>query len=498
MKKQTRLLTKTAYGHGILCEKLFWVYQNRRDEMPEADEATQAIFDQGHLIGDLAKSLYPDGIEIDWNSGHETGVAQTKAVLGERKPIFEAGFQHGKTHARADILNPAARGRWDLIEVKSSTAVKEEHLDDVAFQKHVYEGAGVSIGRCFVMHVDKTYVREGELDVSRLLQLTEVTKEIKPLAGELPSNVTRLLTVMSRTRCPDAPLGPHCAGCALYDECWSFLPGRHVFSLHRAGQRAYDLMEEGILEIKDIPDHYPLTGKQSIQVKCEKTGNAHVAPKGIGSFVNELKYPLHFLDFETFMLAVPPFDRMSPYEQVPFQYSLYIVRAPGESGDHHSYLSDGSVDPRPEVLNALKKKLGKRGSIIAYNASFEIRVLESCARHFPEYAAWLESIRPRIVDLYAPFRDFHFYHPGQNGSASLKVVMPALTGRNYDGLQIADGQTASRRFLEMAFGEIPETEKSAIRKALQVYCDQDAEGMSGIVDALRALCEQGDDGGEIT
>ena len=489
MPQKRRLLTKTAYGYGLLCDKLFWMYQNKRDELPEPDEATQAIFDQGHLIGNLAKSIYPDGVEIDWSSGHDAGIAQTSTALRDRIPIFEAGFQHGQTHARADILRPAARGAWDLIEVKSSGQVKDEHYEDVAFQKHVYEGAGVRIGRCFVMHVDKTYVRKGEVEAARLLKLADVTQEIKHLKSKVPAEVKRMLSVMAREKCPDAPIGRHCADCCLYQDCWSFLPERSIFSLHRAGAMAYDLKEQGILKTADIPDDFPLTKRQSIQRSCEKSGKPHIEPKVIRAFLEQLRYPLHFLDFETFMTAVPQYDLMSPYEQVPFQYSLHVAGSQRERGVHYSFLSDGSIDPRPEILTGLKKRLGTAGSIVAYNAQFEVRVLESCVRHFPKFGAWLESIRPRVVDLHAPFRDFHYYHPGQSGSTSLKAVMPALTGRDYEELEIADGQTASLRFREMAFGNLAEAGKKAIRKALEIYCRQDAEGMSGIIKALRRLCD---------
>lgn len=184
----------------------------------------------------------------DWGAGHEEGIARTNAALRERKPVFEAGLQHGQTHARADILRPAARGAWDLIEVKSSGQVKEEHYDDVAFQKHVDEGAGVRVGRCFVMHVDKTYVRQGKVEADRLLTLADVTQEIKPLKSKVPAEVKSMLSVMAREKCPDAPIGTQCSGCDLYDDCWSFLPRRSVFSLHRIGSTAYKLMEQGILK----------------------------------------------------------------------------------------------------------------------------------------------------------------------------------------------------------------------------------------------------------
>ena len=481
------LLTKSAFRFGLACDRYFWIYQNARESLPEVDESTQAIFDQGHLIGNLAKTLYPGGTEIDWSSGHKAGIAQTGAAVGERKPIFEAGFQDGMTHARADILNPSSRGKWDLIEVKSSTSAKEDHLYDVAFQKHVYEGAGIGIDCCSVMHVNRNYVRIGKLDVEQLLECTDVTDEIRPYAPGIPDEIKRQLSVMSLPDPPDPALVPMCSECTLYPECWAFLPDHNVISLYRIGQKARELLDQNILAIKDIPDGYPLTPKQSIQVDCVKTGKPYIELPAIREFLRRLQYPTYFLDFETFMTAVPPYDDSRPYDNVPFQYSLHIVRSPGSGVEHKSFLSDGKRDPRQEILKMLKSELGRKGSIVAYNAGYEIRVLKSCIVYFPEYGAWLQSILPRFVDLLIPFREFYYYHPDQNGSNSLKAVLPALTGRGYAGLDISEGQTASLRFMEMAFGEVDEAGRMEIRDALEAYCSQDTEGMIDIVEALRNL-----------
>ncbi|MGA2260032.1 MAG: DUF2779 domain-containing protein [Acidobacteriota bacterium] len=488
MAEKKQLLTKSAFLLGLQCDKLLWMYQNQRELMPEVDETTQAIFRQGHRVGDLAKTLYPDGIEIDWSAGHEQGIAQTRAALRQRKPLFEAGFVHGRLHARADILKPAANGRWDLIEVKSSSKVKEEHIPDVAFQKQVYEGAGIRIHRCYLMHVDTSYVRDGEVDPEGLLQRTEVTDEVTASADVVRSEAKRMIAVMSAKKCPEVPVGSHCAECALYGDCWAFLPERHVFSLTYGGQKCYELMDQGILKVRDIPDDFPLREKQAIQVACEKSRKPHMRLEKIEEFLGSLAYPLYFLDFETFMAAVPPYDRMSPYEVIPFQFSLHVLEALGKSGKHHSYLADGSGDPRPELLGMLKKLIGRTGSIVAFNASYETRILYLCSRRFSEFAGWIESLRPRFVDLHVPFWQLDYYHPDQQGSTSLKAVLPAMTKLRYDDLEIGDGQTASLRFAEMAFGDVTPAAKQDIRAALETYCHQDTEGMVEIVKALQRLC----------
>jgi len=486
--EKKRLLTKSAFLCGLQCDKLLWVDRNQPEQLPPVDESTQAVFDQGHQVGDLAKELYPDGIEIDWENGHEAGIAQTRAVLAERKPMFEAGFQTGKLHARADILQPAAGGRWDLIEAKSSSKVKEEHIPDVAFQKHVYESAGIRIRRCYLIHIDTSYTRRGALDVEGLFQRTEVTGEVGTMEVEVRSEARRLLSVMAKPRCPEVEVGPHCAGCALYDQCWSFLPDHSVFSLARGGAKSYDLMEQGILKVRDIPEDFELNAKQEIQVACDKSGKVHIERNALRRFLDQLRYPLYFLDFETMSVAVPPYDLLSPYEKVPFQYSLHIVDSPVKRARRHSYIAGGAADPRPEILSNLKTLIGKKGSIVAFNASFEKSVLRSCVNRFPRFAAWFQSMEPRIVDLYTPFRDFHYYHPDQDGSASLKAVLPVLTGKSYEDLEIADGQVAALRFREMAFGNLPAAKEKEIRNALEIYCRQDSEGMLEIVKALEKLC----------
>jgi hypothetical protein len=487
MTQKKQLLTKSAFLLGLQCDKLLWMYQNQRDLMPKVDETTQAIFRQGHRIGDLAKTLYPDGIEIDWKNGHEHGIALTRAALRQRKPLFEAGFVHGSLHARADILKPAANGRWDLLEVKSSSKVKEEHIPDVAFQKQVYEGAGIPINRCYVMHVDTSYVRDGEVDPEGLLWRTEVTDEVKASADVVRSEARRMISVMTAKQCPKTGPGPHCDGCALYGDCWAFLPQRHVFSLTRGGRKCYELMEQGILKMEDVPDDFPLNEKQAIQVACEKSRRPRINAEKIGEFLGSLTYPLYFLDFETFMVAVPPYDRVSPYEAIPFQFSLHVVEGPRKRAKHHSFLADGSGDPRPELLGRLKKLIGKTGSIVAFNATFETRVLYLCSRRLPEFAGWIQSLRPRFVDLHLPFSRFDYYHPDQQGSTSLKAVLPAMTRLRYDDLYIADGQTASLRYAEMAFGNVTAETRRAIRAALEIYCRQDTEGMVEIVKVLQSL-----------
>jgi len=299
-----------------------------------------------------------------------------------------------------------------------------------------------------------------------------------------------MLDVISAKQCPDTTIGKHCRDpydCLLQEACWSFLPDNNVFNLYRGGKKSIELFESGVLAIKDIPDEYAITGNQQIQKGCEVNGEAYIDRDEIRKFLGTLEYPLYYLDFETFSTAVPMFDGTKPYQNIPFQFSLHTVENHDAEPHHYSFLAEGATDPRPKLLSELKKTLGEQGSIVVYNQSFEKGILKDLAEAFPEYCGWVEDVLARIVDLIIPFRRFHYYDPKQQGSASLKRVLPALTGKGYDGLDISQGEDASIAFLGVTYGDVSDEVRDKVRRDLEEYCGLDTEGMIWIMDRLREI-----------
>jgi hypothetical protein len=476
-------VSKSKYLNGLQCHKLLWYAYNDKKAIPAPDEATQAIFDQGHDVGALARSLFPGGIEI---SGDVTQFAEvlerSRGALSLRKPLFEAAFTYKNAYARADILLPVHRNEWDIVEVKSSTQVKEINLHDLALQRYAYEGAGLRIRTCSLMHIDNTYVRRGAIDPQRLLATEDVTDDVALLLPGVERNLASMVRIIGAPKYPRTPIGPHCSDpydCPLRDLCWDSLPEENVFSLYRGGAKAWELFGRGIEKLDDIPEDFPLSAVQKIQMEAYDTGKPVVDRKALGAFLGTLEYPLYYLDFETFATAIPLYDGVRPYQNIPFQFSLHIVGAPGKTPEHHAFLAPGEEDPRTELLAELKDLLGKKGSIICYNASFEkARLRESCEA-YPSYAAWWEKTEGRVVDLLVPFRSFQYYHPSQRGSASMKVVLPAITGKGYEGMAIADGGTASREYLRVTYGGASAEEKTRVRDELLEYCGLDTMGNKG-------------------
>lgn len=482
-------ISKSKFLAGLQCDRLLWTLYNAKEQLPPIDEATQAVFDQGKEVGDLAKQLCPDGIEVGVGiTNLKQTIQLSLQAVRLRRPMFEAAFEYQGAYARADIMDPVGKDRWDIIEVKSSTQVKEVNLHDVALQRYVYSGAGLKIRRCFVLHINGDYVRKGEVDPEKFFTKTDVTAEVRSLSTSIPDQLRRMFATIQLKQCPEDRIGPHCSDpyvCALQDSCWSFLPEHSVFSLRRGGKKAYELFDLGILKIADIPEAMELNEAQTVQRRTITTGEPHVEKAAISRFLKKLKYPVSYLDFETFGTAIPLFDNSKPYQQIPFQFSLHIVRREGAVPEHHSFLAEGRQDPRPAFVARLKELLPGKGSIVAYNASFESNVLSACCQVHKEYLKWFRKLKPRIVDLLVPFRNLHYYHPEQDGSASMKAVLPALTGKDYSHLDIQEGGSASREFLRVTFTGVSQQERQKVRNDLEKYCGLDTEGMIWIVEKLK-------------
>ena len=481
-------LSKSRYLNGLQCPKLLWIATNEPARIPEPDAATQHIFDQGHLVGELAKKLFPGGIDLS-SEDFMQNIAMTKELLRQRKPLFEAGVLAGQIYSRADILNPSSEDEWDIIEVKSSTSVKDVNYEDVAFQKLCWEDSGVRIGRCYLAHINNQYVKNGEISPEELFTIEDVSDQVEIISESIRERIDGMLKVIGSPTCPEADIGPHCwdpYDCPLA-ECWDGLPEHHVFTLYYGGKKSYELYQSGIVDISEIPASYNLNGKQRIQCRCAATGKPYMDKKAIRDFLVPLEYPLYFLDFETFATAVPLLDGTRPYQKIPFQFSLYVQHRPGADLEHHEFLAAGKADPRPELLALLRSVLGSHGSILAYNKTFEEGVIRDLGQYFPEYGAWAESVLPRFVDLIVPFRSFAYYHPTQMGSASLKSVLPVLTGLSYEDMPIANGDDAGLAYLAITFGDATNEEAQQVRQQLLDYCKLDTFGMVKIVERLTKI-----------
>jgi hypothetical protein len=485
------LISKSAYMQGLQCPKLLWHRFHEPKAMPPPGALTEAVFESSREVGNLAKRMFPGGIEVGAGViDLKQTVALTQQALEARRPLFEAAFASPLAYARCDILNPVGADRWDLYEVKASTSAKAVYIHDISLQVRVLRDAGIHVRKCFVVFINKDYVRQGDLDPEQFFIRQDVTDAVDDLLSAVEDSLDRMQEVIAYDASPEVAIGPHCNSpyeCPLHDRCWAFLPEDNVFTLARAGAKAFKLLEQGITGLRHIPAGFKLSPVQQLQRQAVVTGKRHLDQATITAFLNRLKPPLYFLDFETFAPAIPMFEGDGPFAQVPFQFSLHVERAPGATLEHVMYLAEGTGDPRQPFLERLRDVLGDQGAIIVYNAAFEKGVLSRCAALHPEFAPWVAQVKHRVVDLLLPFKSFKVYHPQQRGSASIKAVLPAFTGRSYQELEIQEGGTASLEYVRANFGEVSDAERQRVRRQLEDYCARDTEGMVWLVAALRGL-----------
>jgi len=468
-------ISKTDYVQSLKCMNVVWHRFHDRSKLP--DLSNNLIVQLGTEFGLLATKLYPKGVMID--AEYSKASKETEKYLDIGIPIFEATFETEKLYCKVDILEPSTNG-FDIIEVKSSSSVKKDHYDDIAFQKHVLEKLGYTINNCYLMHANKKYIRKGKLNLSELFQKTDVTDEVNQLENTVAPNIEKILKYISQ-KLPDNK-HKFCAKpkqCDLREICWNHLPEHNILQLHGLWfKHAVPLMDEGKLSILDLPEEFFEKHKHTIQKNAISSGEPHIDHEKIRKFKETLTYPLNHFDVETLATPVPLHDGLRPWEKFVYQYSIHVDD--GKKVKHFEYLADSNKDPREALVKQLVKDMPSTGSIITFNKSFEIGRLKELAERVPKYAKELNSMIDRIVDLQTVFKGFHYYHASQKGSASLKAVLPVFSDKKHSDLEISDGTESFTAFYDKYYlGK-----KGVSRKALLDYCALDTLAMIEILNEL--------------
>ena len=492
MNKQ-RTLSKSNYKLGLTCPKSLWIKLNHPEKLSEIDKGTQRRFDEGNVIGNLAKQLYSNGIEIK-SFKYSDVVIDTNNELDKRVPLFEAGFMFNECFTRPDILNPIGKDEWEVIEVKSGTSVKKDHIEDSAFQKYVYENVGLKIKKYYIMFLNNEYVKDGDIDIDELFVKQDITDEVEKAYEGIEDRIKSLLELINLDSYDETKYGKHCDSpktCPMPEEDWNELTKDNVFTLYYGGKKIKTLYKEcEVMELKDIPARIKLSYKQKIQVDCVKSNKVHIDRTNINNFLDTLDFPLFHLDFETFQSGIPLYDGSKSFQQIPFQFSLHIQQKDNDKLEHHEFLADGKKDPRIKFIEKLKKHIGNTGSIVTYNKSFEMSVMRKIGEFLPQYQKWIKELEPRYIDLLDVFRNFWYYNPSQRGSCSIKKTLTALVpDMSYQDMFISNGGDASLEYFYSIFKYTNDEQIDNIRNHLLLYCGQDTLAMVKMIEELEKLVE---------
>ena len=484
----TKLISKSRFVSGIQCSKKVYFDIHRKDLKPIISEQQELLFATGHKIGELAQSAFPNGKDASPENYYDfsKSIQDTKDWINAGiNTIYEAAFSSHGVLAALDILHHTENERW-AIEVKSSSEVKKYHLTDASLQYWVMNKSGLKPDKFFLMHINTAYIKQGDIVPNELFTLADITNQVIANQEWVTKNLEHLKTIISSEKEPVVEIGKHCSApfsCDYKHHCWKHIPEQSVFSLYSPRGLDWNLYQQGIFKIIDIPQNTPLNHRQNLQVNGQKNTTSHFDKSNINEFLTTWEFPLYFFDFETIFPALPVLDGTRPFQQVPFQYSLHILEQVGDEYTHKEFLAEPkdfkstSIDPRKKLIEQMKLDFGKRGSIVAYNATFEISRLKELALAFPEEQTFIEDLISRFVDLLVPFRNGWHYEPEMGGSASIKAVLPAIAPAfSYKDLEISNGGDASNIFLSMINNTF-EGDFNETRKHLLKYCERDTFGM---------------------
>jgi len=379
-------------------------------------------------------------------------------------------------------------GAWYAYEVKSSTRITPTYILDAALQYYVICHSGLDLADISIVNVNTDYERQGKLNYNELFKISSVRNEVMQKQDFVRDNLQRLLDIAGDPNQPSVQIGQQCFSpyaCDFMGTCWKAIPENSVLNLNGVAKgELFQLYNNGIKTLDEIPLSYPLNKQLKLQVECGLSNNVHIDREGLGKFMDTIHYPLYFMDFETIMPAVPVFDKTHPYQHIPFQFSIHFKETKNAEPVHVDFLAEAGTDPRRQFVEELIRQTSVPGDILTYNATFERSILIQLKKQFPAYADAIDYIIYRIKDLMFPFENKLYYHPLMKGSYSIKNVLPALAGGiDYENLRIGSGSVAMTAF-ENLQSETDLYKIAETRDALKAYCQLDTLAMVKILDVL--------------
>ncbi|MCQ2522198.1 MAG: DUF2779 domain-containing protein [Lachnospiraceae bacterium] len=488
-------LSKSKYTRAVQCNKMLWMDAHKPEEA-DTSCINESVLENGNVVGDLAMSYFGDFVEVPYEVDKSIMLQKTQELLAAGvENICEASFAYDGNFCSVDILRVSSDG-VEIVEVKSSTKLHDIYVDDMAYQMYVLTGCGLNVKKVYNMHINNKYVRHGELELKKLFVLEDCTELCRAKQEEVQAKIAEIKDYMNSTEEPARDICMNCMQpyeCVYFKYCSKHIQSPSVFDISgMTDKRKFELYKQGVVTFQDvIKKNVTITEKQKCQVETEYYNlPAKVDKAEIKNFVDSLTYPLYFLDFETFQQAIPEYDGVSPYNQIPFQYSLHVMSKEEGELEHYEFLAKEGTDPRRALAEQLVRDIPMDVCTLAYNMGFEKGVIAKLAALYPDLSDHLMNIHKNIKDLMTPFSCQAYYCKEFAGSYSIKYVLPALCSGDpeldYHSLEgVHNGMEAMN-----AFADLPnhsQEEIAIIRKNLLAYCRLDTLAMVKVLEVLKAM-----------
>ena len=482
-------LSKSKYCNAVQCKKMLWLNEYKPEEKESLNES---VLENGTQVGELAKNLFGFHIDVSFNENLKQMIEDTKSLLYlDKVVITEASFEYDNNFCSVDILKKN-KSDFEIYEVKSSTEVKDIYKEDISYQYFILNNLGYNVTKASIVYINSQYERNGELNLKELFNIEDVTEYVKEKLENIKLNIKEINNYMNQKREPDELLGIHCVkpyNCPFFKYCTKGLGNQNVFTLKGINNnKKFELYNKGIFEYEELLK-IKINDKIKQQIEFELYDEEDYIDKTkIKEFLDKLTYPLYFLDFETFQMSIPLYDKTRPYMQIPFQYSLhYIIN---DELKHKEFLSEPDIDPRRKLAESLVKDIPKDVCVLAYNMAFEKMVIKELAILYEDLSDHLMNIYKNIKDLMIPFKDRYYYSKNMHGIYSIKYVLPALypndPSLDYKNLDLVhNGSEAMNMFANMC--NLDKDKQKELKNSLLKYCELDTYAMVKIFYKLKEV-----------
>lgn len=491
-------LSKTDFGEYLKCAKCLWLKKNNSDLYipPAITEFNQKLIDEGYEVEQYARQIFGQGALVQGRN--EKAAIETKELIEQKaSPIFQATFiSEDGLLAKIDVLvYNEFSDSWTIYEVKSSTAIKtgrdENNIYDVAFQKLVMTTVGVPVEQTYIIHLNKEFKKNGDIEIFDLFSITDISDQVDQELAMIKMHALEALKFLGREEielndctCLYSSRRNHCSSFNVLNQD---VPDYSIHDIARISAKGLrDLVDSLIINIVDIPEDFKLTPNQRVQVDLEKSQVPKINVDEIRNTISELEYPLIFLDYETYVSAIPKVEKFSPHQHIPFQVSIHILDE-NTNLEHFEYLAENINNAPVDLIEFLIETIPQKGSLISWHASFENTRNTQIGEIYPEYKEFLLNLNERTFDLERIFKD-DYKHPGFKGKTSIKKVLPVLCPEfSYQDLEIQSGTDAMEGWHRTIFEELNRSERAELQKSLLEYCELDTLAMVKIFKHLREL-----------
>lgn len=489
-------LSKSRYCKCVQCENILWL--SKYKPKCAVVEDNEAILENGRKVGELAKGLFGDYDDVPYDNDINKRIEKTRELL-QNKPnvITEASFIYDNNFCSVDVLKNS--DGVEIYEVKSSTKVKDIYIDDVAYQYFVLSNLGLDVKKACIVYINNEYVRGKELDINQLFNIDDLTDLVLAKQNEIRDKINQINEFMQAHGSdnePESHLRKDCFDpypCSFWEYCTRDLPKPNVFDISGMWKsvqfRKYD---EGKVSFEDL-ENEDINPKYLEQIDFELNGRKpKINNDAVNGVLDELNYPLYFIDYESCQYAIPEFEGTKAYQQIPFQYSLHIIKEEGAPLEHKEFLADPNDDELIRTFaESMIRDMPENGSVIVYNKAFEATRNKEIGEMYPDLKDEMDRFNDNMVDLMVPFRNRDYYTKEMEGSYSIKKVLPALFPNDpeldYAELSlIHKGDEASNAFVRLREMQPKEQE---IMRALLEYCKLDTFAMVKIWEKFNEVTE---------